>query len=566
MDKVIGKVGSAAKMFRIVVPGSVWQWVKWAIPGLLSFFVLRFFSEGMWWNFYIWLAWLIWASIGCSLWPMRGVVYRLYRWGQNWVNFKSFTDGYYFMQLRVTMWRAFFGTPAAPAGNDRKGRPKINYPKMGEWVTHELGYVTLVISPVLGTTVDHILAAESNIIQHVRFNLGPNATVAVQNLGATIRLHIRWSSGAVAGTPAELFVGQRWAQTALKIGMTNSAFDNTLPRVTVEPVKQGIDHGFHLTVYPVPGIDPARYLGYEGALRTVTGFPFSHEKTDGMTVTYTLSHTRHNPFPAIVKWKRPNDVDLMRIPIGIDEQGNEVTTPAYGEHTRLVATSGAGKGSVMWSLIGALAGRDDVRLIGVDFKGGKELYFGRHTFAGEIVTETDQFVMTIQSMYEDMKERQKVNAENGVRDFVPSAEQPLTMMVIDEAMEVEKALRGLDNESAHMLEHAMDAVLTQGRSEGFMIFAAMQYPQKKYFRWADRFVNTIALKLKDEDSQTSALGPGSIAKFGPMWEYDTKVTGTDRGRGAIDMGDGYVQFKAYYPDDDTIRSLPATVTSWESRY
>src|SRR5699024_5512673 len=56
----------------------------------------------------------------------------------------------------------------------------------------------------------------------------------------------------------------------------------------------------------------------------------------------------------------------------MDEEGNNVDFSIADSHTLIAGKTGSGKGSVIWSIIAPLAGRDDTLIYGVDLKGGME--------------------------------------------------------------------------------------------------------------------------------------------------------------------------------------------------
>src|SRR5699024_928313 len=77
------------------------------------------------------------------------------------------------------------------------------------------------------------------------------------------------------------------------------------------------------------------------------------------------------------------EVDLSAVRIGRRDDGRDWLVSLLGTHILLAGATGAGKGSVLWSLLGSIgpAIRDGlVQVVGIDPKGGMELGFGRPLF------------------------------------------------------------------------------------------------------------------------------------------------------------------------------------------
>jgi DNA segregation ATPase FtsK/SpoIIIE, S-DNA-T family len=85
-----------------------------------------------------------------------------------------------------------------------------------------------------------------------------------------------------------------------------------------------------------------------------------------------------------IRLRRPSsdsDVDLVNVDVGIVESGKRWRIPVLGHHILVAGATGAGKGSVLWSLISGLAPgirAGTVRLLVVDPKGGMEFGRGQH--------------------------------------------------------------------------------------------------------------------------------------------------------------------------------------------
>jgi len=107
-----------------------------------------------------------------------------------------------------------------------------------------------------------------------------------------------------------------------------------------------------------------------------------------------LEFTTSDPLVETVRALRvPETVDLAAVAIGRREDGEPWCLPVRGTHVLIAGATGAGKGSVLWSLLGGLAPeiRDGrVAVWAIDPKGGMELGPGRPMYARFAVpTPTD---------------------------------------------------------------------------------------------------------------------------------------------------------------------------------
>ena len=77
-------------------------------------------------------------------------------------------------------------------------------------------------------------------------------------------------------------------------------------------------------------------------------------------------------------------IDLAAVPVGMTETGPSWRVPLLGHHLLVAGATGAGKGSVLWSLIAGIAPAvrtGQARLCVIDPKGGMELGAGAPMFS-----------------------------------------------------------------------------------------------------------------------------------------------------------------------------------------
>jgi S-DNA-T family DNA segregation ATPase FtsK/SpoIIIE len=202
-------------------------------------------------------------------------------------------------------------------------------------------------------------------------------------------------------------------------------------------------------------------------------------------------------------------VSLDALPIGRCEDGSIYRLPLRGNHVLCVGETGAGKGSVLWSIIDQLAPavrQGTVEVWALDPKGGMELAFGETLFARfEHRTEGD-FAEALEAAVTVMQRRQQ--ALRGVtRLHQPSIEEPLIVVLVDELA----ALTGYvgDRETKRRLANALGLLLSQGRAVGVVVVAAVQDPRKDTVPARDLFPIRIALRLTEAEQVNLVLGHGA---------------------------------------------------------
>jgi S-DNA-T family DNA segregation ATPase FtsK/SpoIIIE len=206
----------------------------------------------------------------------------------------------------------------------------------------------------------------------------------------------------------------------------------------------------------------------------------------------------------------PQAPALDCLPVRRAEDGTTYAIHLLGRHLLIAGASGAGKGSVLWSLIRALAPAitaGTVRLRGVDPKGGMELYPGRALFAEYADEDPAEMVALLEAAVTDMHERKRRLKAAGQRVFVPSVTDPLEVIVVDElAFLTAYATKDVKLKVAA----ALQVLLSQGRAVGFSVVAALQDPRKDVLPFRDLFTYRIALRVAEDSHVDMVLGDGAL--------------------------------------------------------
>lgn len=199
---------------------------------------------------------------------------------------------------------------------------------------------------------------------------------------------------------------------------------------------------------------------------------------------------------------------LAAIPVGVTEEGRPFSLPAIDTHVLVAGESGAGKGSVIWSLlVGLVPGirAGVVRVWGLDPK-RLELSIGRGFFH-RYAANTDDLVTMLQDAVTDMMTRADGMAGQS-RKFEPSRQHPLNVIVIDELAYLASMLPDKAQQTA--AAKALQTLLVLGRASGYLVIGAVQDPRVENLRFRDLFPTRVALRMK-AGMVDLVLGPGSRA-------------------------------------------------------
>ena len=221
-----------------------------------------------------------------------------------------------------------------------------------------------------------------------------------------------------------------------------------------------------------------------------------------------LEFTHADPLTATVPALEPAHVpDLAALPVGRREDGSPWFLQLLGTHLLVAGATGAGKGSVLWSLIRAVAPaiRDgSVRVWGIDPKGGMELNPGAGMFGRFAYAHPAEMVGLLEDAVALMRERAERLRQAGQRAHAPTPVEPLVLVVVDELAAL-TAYAG-DRDLKKRAEAALQLLLSQGRAPGVLLVAAVQDPGKDVIGFRDLFPTRIALRLLEDTQVDMVLG------------------------------------------------------------
>jgi S-DNA-T family DNA segregation ATPase FtsK/SpoIIIE len=217
---------------------------------------------------------------------------------------------------------------------------------------------------------------------------------------------------------------------------------------------------------------------------------------------------RLDALAAIVTMPLPGRVDLAAVPIGRREDGQTWAVRLRGSHTLVAGATGAGKGSVIWSLIRALGVliRDGlVRLWVLDPKGGMELAAGAPLFDRFVYDDAAAMADVLEDAVAVMQAR-AARLRGRTRLHDPSADEPLIVVVVDELASLTAYA---ERDERRRINAALSLLLSQGRAVGVVVVAALQDPRKETLPFRDLFPTRIALAFAEAEQTDLVLGRGA---------------------------------------------------------
>ncbi|MCX5068751.1 FtsK/SpoIIIE domain-containing protein [Micromonospora lupini] len=356
----------------------------------------------------------------------------------------------------------------------------------------------------------------------------------------------------VARVRALVVYRPRWASVMATCGLaTVFGGDRYVPRL----LRVRCDRwGDELTVRMLPGQIPddwgqaAERLAY--AFRLPTGQARSTDRPDRVVVRLM----RRDPLAGIVAPLPVGDVPYLDgLPLGVREDGQAYRLRLTGSHVLIAGATGAGKGSVLWSLIRSLSGGIRSGLVEVwafDPKGGMELAAGVPLFARFSYDDPDGMAGVLEEAVKRMRLR-AARLRGVTRQHVPTVEEPLLVLVVDELAALTAYIT--DRKVRDRIKESLGLLLSQGRAVGVHVVAALQDPRKDVLPFRDLFPTRIGLRLTEPEQVDMVLGDAARDR-GALCD---RIPESSPGVGFVVL-DGVrepVRVRFAYLTDDDIRAL-----------
>ena len=247
--------------------------------------------------------------------------------------------------------------------------------------------------------------------------------------------------------------------------------------------------------------------------------------------------------------------DFKALAVGRREDGSPWLVRLHGTHLLIAGATGAGKGSVIWSLIRAMLGLLQaglVRILAADPK-VMELAYGRAIFdtCGQYAAAPEAIVAMLEAAVTDMQAR-AAKLAGKQRDHTTTLEFPFVVVLVDEvafltAYQPDRGLR-------ERVKAALATLTTQGRAVGYCVVAALQDPRKEVMSIRNLFPDRIAMRLDEPEQVDMVLGDGARDRGAT-----SDLISADPSTGA---GVAFVRLEA---DPDPVRVRAAWVSDEEIR-
>lgn len=251
-------------------------------------------------------------------------------------------------------------------------------------------------------------------------------------------------------------------------------------------------------------------------------------------------------------------VDLRRLVIGRTETGKPWTVSLLGNHLLGVGSTGAGKASVSWSIVRALAPAikaDRVRVFGIDPKGGMELSACAEAFHTLACDNGDKAVNLLEYLAGEVKAR--AERYRGRRTWTPESGDPFLVLLVDELADV--IAYQTDRNLRDRAVKAIQAITSQGRAPGVCVLGFLQDPRKEIVPFRHLFPTKIALRLDEPAQVDMVLGDGVRQRGAAAHEIPESTPGV-----AWVKHDGHrepVRARAFHITDEDLADLVAFLTA-----
>jgi S-DNA-T family DNA segregation ATPase FtsK/SpoIIIE len=209
------------------------------------------------------------------------------------------------------------------------------------------------------------------------------------------------------------------------------------------------------------------------------------------------------PLAAPVPWPGPVTRSVTQLAeIGISEDGRPVRVLLLRRNVLIGGIAGSGKSGILNVIIALLAACRDVRLWGVDLKGGMELGPWESVFE-RIATTPEDANELFRDAVTELNNRAASMAATGKRTWEPTPDNPALVIITDEHAELP--------EESH--EYA-DSIARRGRAVAVNLMAATQRPtvaaMGRNTAVRSQMDVRICLRVREPRDADLILGQGSL--------------------------------------------------------
>lgn len=238
---------------------------------------------------------------------------------------------------------------------------------------------------------------------------------------------------------------------------------------------------------------------------------------------------------------------------GVTERGDPWQVRIGDRHILVAGATGAGKGSVVWSVLAGLGPAiraGIVHLWVIDPKGGMEFGPGQglyQRFAHDPGEATVRLLRDAAAILTSRADRLR-----GItRSHTATVDEPLVLLVIDEIASL--TAYSTDRKVRAEIEQLLGLILSQGRAVGVNVIAAVQDPAKDVLPFRQLFPTRIALRLTEPSQVAMVLGD-SARERGALCD---RIPDTLPGVGYVaeEGSSQLARVRAFHVTDDDIARL-----------
>ncbi|MBV8540144.1 MAG: cell division protein FtsK [Pseudonocardiales bacterium] len=198
--------------------------------------------------------------------------------------------------------------------------------------------------------------------------------------------------------------------------------------------------------------------------------------------------------------------DLVRVLIGRTETGRLWVLRLLGRHILVAGVSDAGKSSVMWAVLRALAPwirAGLVQVFGIDPKGGMDLGRAPELFQTLVCTNGTEAVELLEHVATVTRQRAEALRRQGTRTWTLTSGQPFVLLIIDELADVIAYQRPAQARQCGVAIHPLP-----GPGPGVCVIGQIQDPRKQVIDCRHLFPIKITMRLDEPEQVDMVLGDG----------------------------------------------------------
>jgi S-DNA-T family DNA segregation ATPase FtsK/SpoIIIE len=253
-------------------------------------------------------------------------------------------------------------------------------------------------------------------------------------------------------------------------------------------------------------------------------------------------------------------VDLVRVLIGRTETGRPWVLRLADRHVLVAGVSDAGKSSVMWAVLRALAPWIRcglVQVFGIDPKGGMELGRAPGLFQKLVCTNGMEAVDLLEHVTTLTRQRAAALRAQRTRKWTPASGQPFVLLIVDELADV--IAYQPDNALRKRANVALQSILSQGRAPGVCVIGQLQDPRKAIIDFRHLFPVKIAMRLDEPEQVDMVLGDGVRQRGATAHEISEDTPGVAWAK--LDGRRDPQRARAFHTIDADLDELSAYVTA-----